>query len=461
MTRIWNRWLLAVSLMLSGSTIVRAQAAPPAVPGVVAALPVAQFVDETTFLVADINIAAVDLDACRNWLIALTKKGELPAQFQADLERDSAGGIGIVKDWQTKFTKAGGTHVFIIVSGTQDQSVIFAFPLAAGADMAALKQVLSKEGGLPAGMFGGGASDTVGNVLIMGPPKTLKQAKETAANPQRTPRPDLAAAFAAGGAATHRLAFSLPEQFKGALIIQQPKLPEELGGGATAPVINAFKYATLTLTTPTAASPKIDLQMVVQARDAAGAQKLKEIADTGAKLLRQAIAREGMPIPPELIDQITPQVAGDKLKTEITQGKVEGAAKPLVASITKARERAKRTQSMSNMRQILMANMMYANENKGALPAKVPDDVSKYLFAGPGGDAQKMIFTNPANGRFPGYVYLKPADTLQAVKNPSTTVMLYEAYDAWPQGGIGVGFADGHVETVADEASFKKMLNNK
>jgi prepilin-type processing-associated H-X9-DG protein len=39
--------------------------------------------------------------------------------------------------------------------------------------------------------------------------------------------------------------------------------------------------------------------------------------------------------------------------------------------------------------------------------------------------------------------------------------MLYEAYDAWPQGGIGVGFADGHVETVADEASFQKMLNNK
>lgn len=454
MFRLIRMSVLGLSLLLLAAPKLKAQPA--------AALPVAQFVDESTVLVADVNIAAVDLDAARNWLSALLKQGGLPADQQADFERESKNGIGVAKEWQTKFAKAGGTHMFIVVSVSQQTPVFLVFPAGAGANADALKQLFSKGGGLPEDMLHGTAVETVGNMVVFGPPEAVKQAKDVAANPQRTPRPDLAAAYAAAGAAPHRLALALPEQLKGAVIIQQPNLPPELGGGTTAPVLNAFKFGYVALTTPTAASPKVNAKIVIQAKDAEGAAKLKNVADAGTKSLREQMEKSKVPVSPELLDKLVPQVAGDQLVVELDQTKLEAASKAFVTTIARAREQAQRIKSMSNMRQILMGNMMYANENKGNLPNKLPDDVAAYLAgAGDNRDALKQMFTNPVNGRYPGYIYVKPAQKIMQLQNPSQTVLLYEAYDHWPQGGIGVGFADGHVEGVADEAAFKKMLENK
>ena len=67
------------------------------------------------------------------------------------------------------------------------------------------------------------------------------------------------------------------------------------------------------------------------------------------------------------------------------------------------------------------------------------------------------MLTNPRDRqRKPAYVYLKPLT--EFARAGRDHVVVYEAHEAWPAGGINVGFADGHVELIADQAQFKRLL---
>jgi len=201
---------------------------------------------------------------------------------------------------------------------------------------------------------------------------------------------------------------------------------------------------------------------VIQASDAAGAKRLRALIDTAHASIRKEI-------PPDIAQQMEgilamaiPEVVGDTLTLDIDQAKMDKLSKPLVTALTAAREQAMRMKSMSNMRQILQANYMYADEHGGTLPTKIPDDITKYLVGEDKPDIAKSLLTNPANpGKFPGYVYVRAAEKFAQVKDPGERVILYEAHDQWPVRGIAVGFVDGHVQWVASEAEFKQMLEKK
>ena len=126
----------------------------------------------------------------------------------------------------------------------------------------------------------------------------------------------------------------------------------------------------------------------------------------------------------------------------------------LSSFLSAPRERAKIESSMSHIRQLLMATIMFTNDNKGALPERFPEDLKPYLN---GEDAD--IIANPrAPGKEVGYIYVRPAANLTQLPHPDQTIVIYEATDAWGD-GICVGFADGHVEVVKDRNDFLKRLN--
>jgi hypothetical protein len=111
---------------------------------------------------------------------------------------------------------------------------------------------------------------------------------------------------------------------------------------------------------------------------------------------------------------------------------------------------------MANARQLTVGILMYAAEHKGALPAKF-DDMKPYFGADE--NAMRNILTSPANNRYPGYVYAKPkADRLAELKDPGQTIVVYEAYEAWPAGGVVAAFADGHTEVIPTEEQLKAKL---
>jgi prepilin-type processing-associated H-X9-DG protein len=91
--------------------------------------------------------------------------------------------------------------------------------------------------------------------------------------------------------------------------------------------------------------------------------------------------------------------------------------------------------------------MMYRNDNKNAWP----DDLKaleKYVKVA-------QVFTNPTKPDLkPGYVYVKP---VEPIADPSAHAVIYEAHKEFGS-GLNVGFADGHVEFVADKDRFNGLI---
>jgi prepilin-type processing-associated H-X9-DG protein len=134
-------------------------------------------------------------------------------------------------------------------------------------------------------------------------------------------------------------------------------------------------------------------------------------------------------------------------------------------AMNRARESATRVQSMSNLRQIGMATMMYATDNDGQLPPSFAPLVVQQQVAA-------QVFDNPGNGplaipndiandpealsqfvaEHSDYIYLgegllmrnMTAETVLAYENPETAVE-----------GINILFGDGHVEFLMMDSAMQ------
>ncbi len=107
--------------------------------------------------------------------------------------------------------------------------------------------------------------------------------------------------------------------------------------------------------------------------------------------------------------------------------------------LAEARNRARGIVSDSNMVQIGYAIQLYVDQNKGRMPERLEDLKS----AMPGLDS---VLENKRTGDNPGYVYVKPADTIQEVQDPSNTVILYESKGGSIDPDGSKLYADGHIE---------------
>ena len=101
--------------------------------------------------------------------------------------------------------------------------------------------------------------------------------------------------------------------------------------------------------------------------------------------------------------------------------------------------------SVSNMKQILLSCIMYAQENKDQWPDSLQDLTQRRL-------ARDTLINPGQPERENGYIYIKPSTPILPQQ-----VVLYEAYDSWGD-GINVGYADGHVQFIKEESNFKKDL---
>jgi hypothetical protein len=102
---------------------------------------------------------------------------------------------------------------------------------------------------------------------------------------------------------------------------------------------------------------------------------------------------------------------------------------------------------MSNVRQVLTACYMYANEHRN----EFPPDLQSLLKTG---DLKADMLRNPrAPEKELSYVYLRPVKGTAA---PANQVVVYEAWDK-PPSVLAVGFADGHAEMM-DYGRFEKAL---
>jgi prepilin-type processing-associated H-X9-DG protein len=200
--------------------------------------------------------------------------------------------------------------------------------------------------------------------------------------------------------------------------------------------------------------PSASLTIVIQGTDAAAADKLN---DTITKAIDWAAQRkEG---PPEalaftqMLGGLKTQLQANRITIDLSQADVNKLAATIAGQMIQQQNKASRLLVANHLRHLSIAVITYANENNGHFPKDLGADLNKYLSV----DA-KELWTDPLrpNAKKP-YVYLKLADNISDVKDPSAAVMIYENHTTW-DAGINVAFADGHVEWMANEKQFKSML---
>jgi len=146
------------------------------------------------------------------------------------------------------------------------------------------------------------------------------------------------------------------------------------------------------------------------------------------------------------------------VQAEIPIGVIRALALPLWQPLAAAREQARRTACLSNLKQIVTACLTYAPDHKGRFPDKLSQLYPAYLnslwiFSCPG---TGTVISGPEEIDAKSSYRLIGGFVLKEVKRTGEKLVLYEDIGSHGE-GANVAFADGHVKSVNREG-FRKLI---
>ena len=417
---------------------------------------IAPFIDEQTITIVRIDMTRIDPPAIAKQIMAYAKSIGVTDDDLKSVERDLAGPRKTATAWIEAFRKAGGKDVYMVFSLAYSlrEPVFWVAPLGEGGDAKAIGALLvsGKADGATSRPWRSGrpvfpcarVTATLHKAVCAAPASTLEALRKLRPHP----RPNLVKAFAAAGD-TAVQALVLPTDDARRVIDETlPELPKELGGGPSTAVTRGLLWAAAGVNAP----PKLSLTVIVQSKDAESAKTLQGVIQNAVKALEK-LPHARMVAFTKLAAALAPKADGDKLRLTLSAEQVDTlVAESFGPAFIRARRLAKRATSAANINSIGKGVALYVTDNKGQFP---PDLAALKPYLGP---AWKKMLTNPLRPDLEvGYVYVRPAVKLSDVKEPANTIVIYEAHEKWGE-GINVGFADGHVQRIADQAEFKKLL---
>lgn len=191
-------------------------------------------------------------------------------------------------------------------------------------------------------------------------------------------RPELAAAFEAAGDTAIQVVIVPPKHFAKVVEEMLPELPKEIGGGPSTIVTHGALWTAIGINVPPSASVKV----VVQSQDAPAAAELAKKIDD----IVRSVA--GLPQAKELglqIGQLLPKplfaVEKDRLGLAIDEATGKSILAGLQRPLERARQAARRTQSLNHLKQISLAMNNYHFANNCFPPAARCDKQGKPLLS--------------------------------------------------------------------------------
>ena len=417
MRRQCTTLVLASLLLVARSVGAQGQEAPNT-------WPIGSFIDEQTVLVACVDLDRVSPPAITQWMVGIGWPAEEIEEPVAYLSQP----LNALKG-------AGAHEVYGIVSlgYLPDMPWVVVVPLAPGADAAAIGALL--EGGLK-------SSTQMHGAVCAGPESVLERLRQI--TPARQPL--LERAFAEAGDGAVRVAAALTVDQRRVIEETMPELPRILSGEPSTILTRGALWASARIDLP----PRPSAEAVVQASDEGVARKLRVLVEHFVEAVgRDTEVRRIMGTYDRVAPAFVPRVAGDRLVLSLDAATIEKHSREWFRETLSvaARER-ERTAVRYNVHNIFLACMMYAQDHDG----EWPDELTALIE--PGYIRSREILCDPKRPELEVcYAYRKPPKDA-----PPNMVVIYEKHDEWPASGVVVGYRDGAVDILKDEAEFKRML---
>lgn len=419
-------------------TVSARAAAPPAPAGAIS-----KFVGADTLVITHIDLTRVDPKASADQILLWLNRMKLDADAMDHATRGLREGSQMMVDVRDKLTKAGCKRLYILTT-------LFDVPFAPGvlvaitepgADAQAISDIFARK---PAAMRFGGKpwpekSEVVPGAVLFGFAEAIDRAKASAAAPK--PRPEVMAALAGINDLPIQIVLVPTADTRRVVETLVPRLPATLGGGPSTIFTRGIQWAAAGFDL----GDQPAFKLIIQSADAPAANALHAVAVASSRLaLADKRARAVVPTMPQLIDTIIPKVEGDRLVLSLDEQGLAALVDGLAPALAAAREHARLQQSSSHVRQIVMACMLYANDNKNQWPDTLEQVIPRY------GGHNLLINPRRPDEKI-GYVYHKPDPKALT----GTTVVVHEKTEGFNK--VVVGFADGHTEVFTVEELEKAL----
>lgn len=429
---------------------------------------IAPFVDEQTILVAHVDLRRIDVEAIWDKITSLIgetlNKNEVkPPDKEVRLIAD--------------LIRAGVTDVYFVVSlaDIPPEPMLVVVPLGKGADAWKIRSLLysGKLDGPTAAAESQPATSqpTTGvarkmqtvvlhNAVVFTRASTIQRLKTL----KPDPRPEMEKAFAAAGDTAVQVLVLPTDDTRRVIEELMPELPEIIGGGPSTKLTQGLLWGAVGINSP----PKMLVYAVAQSRDAESAKAFQtlvpkiahELLTTTEVAVRSRVTpagewnknkSENKAAIERLTRLTTAKVTGNRVTLTLEGKNLDTILEELLAPpLRRARQLARQTVAMNNMRQIVLALHMYADDHNRQWPESLDVLVEKkYLPA-------KLLesLEKPAGKKIP-LAYLKP-DKPMGKLDPMRSLV----YQSRPGGDI-CGFVDGHIEFISprEKERFEKLLS--
>jgi|GEM_PF-4429281 len=412
------------------------------------------FVTNGTLFVLQIDPAKIDVAAIKPWILGSTKEndsGEYKAAAGFFEQYETRG-----RSWVEDFHRAAGRLIYGVawLGDPDDLPCVLIVPLEHGADGTLIAKLFEGETKTPATTQPSEWEATeINGAILYG----LTEQVEKMRTVKPADRPMFATGLAGLGDAAVKLVFSPSETLKMVASLELPeKLPEAAGGGNPVALVNSVTWAGLGLKLP----PAAELRLEVWSDSPIGTARVWAIVDALLESFRkEPAARRFVTKLDDLIDGVKPSQDANRLWLHMDAAAIDQLIRPRLMELAALAGRiGDQQRSLANEESLAQAIVDYATDHKGGFPDSL-DDLAPY--AG-GREALAEALVDPLNPAVhPGYVYVKPLQTMGRMVQPDEIVVVYESLEGAADETVGAAFVDGHADVMPREELSARLAAQK
>ncbi len=333
--------------------------------------PVLPFVDAEAFLIGRLDVEKLSIQDVQTRVAAIAEK----VTGDANSSQVVATAAQQPAQMREAFLAAGGREVFVVMS-TADipaRPPLIVVTCSEPAKLAGLQKLVEQLASMGPEKV---AVEKQGDrTLLVGSTQTVQRARSM----KPATRGEVSAAALASGDSPLQVLVTLSANQRRVLTETMPDFPPPFHQ-ITGPVVSdGIQWAIASFE----AAPSLKINVQVESKDAAAAERLQKIVVAAL----QAISllppvQEALPDSGAVLKLLEPKVQDKRLAVTISEDEqtLQIVAKPLVAAITSARETARRSQSMNNLKQIGLGFHNYHDVYK-KFPANSVDANGKPLLS--------------------------------------------------------------------------------